>query len=228
VTTAVFLSVFFRSLMSKEPSDEFRPFRSRSPRGRGGAEQVFVRRSASPLRHGHCNKERGNGRDRDRDADRTTDGRDRQRHERGGVRDRDTKQRGRALSPLRRQSARDEGRDTERDREREKERERERQKRERERERERNRESGGVRGGDAGGYRRDDKGRKDGGRDAHGRDAHGRHRDCYGDSRGTEKFPDLKRNIEINKQIMRAQGASELCTLIEARVAEFNQVVALV
>ena len=90
-------------------------------------------------------------------------------------------------------------------------------------ERERNRESRGVRGGDAGGYRRDDKGRKDG-----GRDAHGRHRDCHGDSRGTEKFQDLKRNIDINKQIMRAQGASELCTLIETRMAEFNQVVELV
>jgi hypothetical protein len=83
----------------------------------------------------------------------------------------------------------------------------------------RNRESGRVRSGDAGGYRRDDKGRKDG-----GRDAHERHRDCYGDSRGTEKSPDLKRNIDINKQIMGAQGASELCTLIEARVAEFNHV----
>jgi hypothetical protein len=101
------------------------------------------------------------------------------------------------------------------DRERERARERER-----ERERERHCESGEVRGGDAGGYRRDDKGRKDG-----GRDAHWRHRDCYGDSRGTEKFPDLKRNIDINKQIMRAQGASELCTLIHARVAEFNHVV---
>jgi hypothetical protein len=76
-----------------------------------------------------------------------------------------------------------------------------------------------VRGGDAGGYWRDDKGPKDG-----GRDAHGRHRDCYGDSQGTEKSPDLKRNIDINKQIMRAQGASELCTLIETCVAEFNQV----
>ena len=55
-----------------------------------------------------------------------------------------------------------------------------------------------MRRGDAGGYRRDDKGRTDGGRDAHG----GR-RDCYGDSRGTEHFPD--RNIDINKQIMGAQ-----------------------
>ena len=80
-----------------------------------------------------------------------------------------------------------------------------------------------MRGGDAGGYRRDDKGRKDG-----GRNAHGRHRDCYGDSRGTERSANLKRNIDINKQIMRAQGASELCTLIETRVAEFNQVVELV
>jgi hypothetical protein len=83
----------------------------------------------------------------------------------------------------------------------------------------RNRESGEVRGGDAGGYRRDDKGRKDG-----GRDDHGRHRDSYGDSRGSEKTPDLKRSIDINKQIMGARGASELCTLIEARVAEFNHV----
>jgi hypothetical protein len=31
-------------------------------------------------------------------------------------------------------------------------------------------------------------------------------------------------NIDINKQIMRAQGASKLCTLIEARAAEFNHV----
>ena len=40
----------------------------------------------------------------------------------------------------------------------------------------------------------------------------------------------LKRSIciDINKQIMRARGASELCTLIEAQSAEFNQVVALV
>jgi hypothetical protein len=208
--------------MSKVPSDKFRPFRSRSPRGRGGDEPLFVRRSASPLRHGHCNKERGNGRplrrqsERDRDADRTNDGRDRQRHERVGGRDRDSKQRGRAVSPLRRQSARDEERDRERDRERE----RQQRERERERERERNRESGGVRGGDAGGYRRDDKGQKDG-----GRDAHGRQRDCYGDSRGSEKFRVPQQNIDINKQIMRAQGASELCTLIEAHVAEFNHVV---
>ena len=47
------------------------------------------------------------------------------------------------------------------------------------------------------GYWWDDKGRKDG-----GRDAHGRHRDSYGDSRGSEKSPDLKRSIDINKQIM--------------------------
>ncbi len=50
----------------------------------------IVRRSASPLRHGHCNKERGNGRDsRDRDADRTkhAGGREReQNRESGGVR----------------------------------------------------------------------------------------------------------------------------------------------
>jgi hypothetical protein len=124
------------------------------------------------------------------------------------------------VSPLRRQSARDEERDSERERERDREREREG-----EREREWNRESGGVRGGDAGGYRRDDKGRKGG-----GRDGHGRHRDCYGDRPGSEKSPDLKRKIciDINKQIMGATGASELCTLIEARAAEFNQEVELV
>ncbi len=111
---------------------------------------------------------------RDRGADRTKDGMYRHRHERGGGRDRDTKQqRGRAVSPLFRQSARDEDRQKERERERE---------REREMERERNRESWGLRGGDAGAYRRDDKGQKDGGR----RDAHGRHRDCYGYSRGTD------------------------------------------
>jgi len=34
--------------------------------------------------------------------------------------------------------------------------------------------------------------------------------------------------IYINKQIMGARGASELCTLIEPRAAEFNQVVELV
>ena len=76
-----------------------------------------------------------------------------------------------------------------------------------------------VRGGDAGGYWPDDKGRKNG-----GRDSHGRHRDSYGDSRGSEKSPDLKRNIDINNQIMGARVASELCTLIEARAAEFNPV----
>ena len=53
----------------------------------------------------------------------------------------------------------------------------------------------------------DDKGRKDGGRDSR-----------------KEKYADMKRNIDINKQIMRAQGARELCTLIETRVAEFNHV----
>jgi len=118
-------------------------------------------------------------------------------------------------------NGRDGNRDADRTRDakgRERERERKRE-RERERERARNRDSGEVRGGDAGGYWRDDKGRKDA-----GRDAHGRHRDCYGDSQGTEKSPDLKRHIDINKQIMRAQGASELCTLIETRVAEFNHV----
>ena len=113
--------------MSKVPSDKFRPFRSRSPRGSGGHEQVFVRHAATQLRHGCCSKERGNGRE-DRDADRTKDGRDWDKYERGGGRDRDTKQQGRAVSPLRRQSARDDERDRARDREREKERERERQK----------------------------------------------------------------------------------------------------
>ncbi len=34
----------------------------------------------------------------------------------------------------------------------------------------------------------------------------------------------FKRCIEINKQIPRARGASELCTLIEASVADFNNV----
>ncbi len=76
-----------------------------------------------------------------------------------------------------------------------------------------------MRVGDAGGYWPDDKGRKNG-----GRDAHGRHRNSYGDSRGSEKSPDLKRNIDINNQIMGARVASELCTLIEARAAEFNPV----
>jgi hypothetical protein len=51
-------------------------------------------------------------------------------------------------------------------------------------------------------------GRNDGGRKAHG-----------------EKFRVPKLNIDINKQIMGARGASELCILIEARVAEFNHVV---
>ena len=41
--------------MSKVPLDKFR--HARSPRGRGGDEQVFVRRSASPLRRRHCNTE---------------------------------------------------------------------------------------------------------------------------------------------------------------------------
>ena len=183
---------------------------------------------------------------RDRHADRTKDGRDWDTYERGGGRDRDTKQQGRAVSPLRRQSARDE---------------------ERERERERNRESGLLRGGDAGGYLRDDKGRKDQALDptkdgrylrkseregferqkaekdatledrgrgkestsqdqSRDRDANMRHRHCYGDSRGTEKLRvPQRRNIDINKHIMGAQGASKLCSLIEATVAEFNHVV---
>ena len=54
----------------------------------------------------------------------------------GGDRDRDAKHQGRAVSPLRRQSARDEERDRERERERN---------RQRERERERYRESGYIR-----------------------------------------------------------------------------------
>jgi len=33
------------------------------------------------------------------------------------------------------------------------------------------------------------------------------------------------RSIDINRQIMGARGVSELCTVIEASVAEFNQVV---
>ena len=153
-------------------------------------------------------KERGNGRDRNRDADRTGDAEERERERarnrvtgevrggdacgywrddkgrKDGGRDAHWRQRdcyGRAVSPLRGQSARDEERERQKDRERE---------RERERQRARNQESGEVRGGDACGYWRDDKGRKDG-----GRDAHGRHRDSYGDSRGSEKSPDLKRNM---------------------------------
>jgi len=182
----------------------------------GDREQCLERSARSPsecFRGSLSDKERGNGRDRNRDADRAQDaeGRGRDRQETGWGQARDTeRQRGRAISPLRGQSAKDEERDRERNRERE---------RERERERSRNRDSGEVRGGDAGGYWRDDKGRKDA-----GGDAHGRHRDCYGDSQGTEKSQDLKRNIDINKQIMRAQGVSELCTLIETRVAEFNHV----
>ena len=69
-------------------------------------------------------KERGNGRDRNRDTDRTGDaeGRDRDRQETGWGQARDTeRQRGRAVSPLRGQSARSE--DRERDREREAKRE---------------------------------------------------------------------------------------------------------
>ena len=58
----------------------------------------------------------------------------------GGDRDRDAKHQGRAVSPLRRQSARDEERDRERDRERERERNQQR-----ERERELYRESGYIR-----------------------------------------------------------------------------------
>ena len=52
-----------------------------------------------------------------------------------------------------------------------------------------------------------------------------RHRDCCGDSRVSGKSPDLLKRIYINKQIIGARGASELSTLIEARVAEFNHVV---
>ena len=76
-----------------------------------------------------------------------TEGRDRGRQETCWGQARDTeRQRGRAVSPLRGQSARDEERDREREQEREAKRERERQKdrereRERERERSRNRDS---------------------------------------------------------------------------------------
>ena len=110
----------------------------------------------------------------------------------------------------------------EREREREEERERERQKGW-EREREWNQEIGGARGSDAGGYRRDDQGQKDGGR----RYAHGGHRDCYGreQSRVPQRYQQyVGINMDINRQIMRAPGASELCTFIEARVADFNHV----
>jgi hypothetical protein len=72
-----------------------------------------------------------------------------------------------------------------------------------------------VRGGDAGGYWRDDRGQKHG-----GRDAHGRHRDCYWDSRVSEKSAEIffasKASIDVNKQIMGARGASERCNLLDA------------
>jgi hypothetical protein len=198
--------------MSKVPSEKFRPFRSRSPRGRGGDEQVFVRRSASPLRHGHCNKERGNGRE---ETETQTEpmmgwiGTDM----RGVGAETETQS-----SSEEELSARCVDRVLEMRRGRRRGRERQR---EMERERERNRESWGVRGGDAGGYRRDDNGQKDEGR----RDAHGRHRDCYGDSRGTEKLRvPQRKNIDIIRQIMGAQGASKLCILIQASAAEFNSV----
>jgi hypothetical protein len=132
--------------------------------------------------------------------------RERERASGGGEREREwewEKQRGRERE---RGWEREMERERDRDMEREREREREKEK-ERERERKRNRESGGVRGGDAGGYRRDDKGRKHGGRDSHG-----------------ENFRVPKLNIDINKQIMGARGASELCSLVEARAAEFNHV----
>jgi len=41
---------------------------------------------------------------------------------------------------------------------------------------------------------------------------------------GGEKSPDLKRSIDINKQILGARCASELCTLVKTSVAEFNHV----
>ena len=110
----------------------------------GDREQCLERSARSPseyFRGSLSHKERGNGRDRNRDADRAQDaeGRGRDRQETGWGQTRDTeRQRGRAVSPLRGQSARDEERDRERDREREAKRERERQKdREKERERER-------------------------------------------------------------------------------------------
>jgi len=70
--------------------------------------------------------------------------------------------------------------------------------RERERERERDRESRRVRGGDAGGYQRDHQGQK-----------------VNGPSR---------RNVEINKQITVCQDSRDLCALIDAHAAEFNDV----
>ena len=69
--------------------------------------------------------------------------------------------------------------------------------REGERERDQTRESRTVRGGDAGGYRRDNQGQK-----------------VNGPSR---------RNVEINKQITVCQDSRDLCALIDAHAAEFNQ-----
>ena len=69
---------------------------------------------------------------------------------------------------------------------------------ERERERDQTRESRTVRGGDAGGYRRDNQGQK-----------------VNGPSR---------RNVEINKQITVCQDSRDLCALIDAHAAEFNNV----
>jgi len=67
-----------------------------------------------------------------------------------------------------------------------------------ERERDQTRESRTVRGGDAGGYRRDNQGQK-----------------VNGPSR---------RNVEINKQITVCQDSRDLCALIDAHAAEFNNV----
>lgn len=38
-----------------------------------------------------------------------------------------------------------------------------------------------------------------------------------------ERAPELRRNIDIDKEMMRAQGASGPCILIEAREAEFDR-----
>ena len=91
----------------------------------GDREQCLERSARSPAEGFRgsmsSDKERGNGRDRNRDTDRTGDaeGRDRDRQETGWGQARDTeRQRGRAVSPLRGQGARDEERERERERER--------------------------------------------------------------------------------------------------------------
>ena len=77
----------------------------------GDREQCLERSARSPseyFRGSLSHKERGNGRDRNRDADRAQDaeGRGRDRQETGWGQTRDTeRQRGRAVSPLRGQSA---------------------------------------------------------------------------------------------------------------------------